>query len=78
MLQVKADDAAGWAAITLLSVICNRQPEKLLEATQRLTQNYTDKEIRAIWRKIQPLLIEADIAWLQSTLNQSIELQTAS
>ncbi len=76
-LSVKANDGKGWAAIRLISAICNKNTEALSKLSEALTTYYEQKEIAEIWRRAKLLLTPEDICWLETTLN-GLSLQAAS
>lgn len=73
LIEIKASDERGWAALRLVAVICNQQKTKLIELSQALTENFTEQEILQIWKQVKMLLTQTEIEWLEGTLRQSIE-----
>ncbi|MBD2441583.1 hypothetical protein [Nostoc sp. FACHB-110] len=74
---MEINDDQGWAAIRLISAICNKNREKLSVISEALTACYEQKEIVDIWRKVKLLLTDEDICWLETTLND-LSLQAVS
>lgn len=69
-LEIKSSDMCGWASIRLVSAICNKNIEKLAGVTSAITNNYTETEIKQIWRHCKSLLTDEEIIWLESNLKQ--------
>lgn len=69
-IKVTSADLRGWASIRLISAICNRNIDKLASLTYAITNNYTEPEIKEIWRHCKNLLTEEEIIWLEGNLRQ--------
>lgn len=69
-LEIKNSDMCGWASIKLVSAICNKNTEKLASLTCAITNNYTETEIKQIWRHCKTLLTEEEVTWLEGNLKQ--------
>lgn len=68
--DIKSQDLQGWASLRLVSAICNRDSQKLSQISEGITNNYTQEEIKTIWKRTKLILTEEDITWLEDNLKQ--------